>query len=367
MLKIRDRNSFLRLRKQMWVSITFFQHFEVRGALQRAPLGSPHLLDATSDREPAIKMNGSTVTDFVLLGFYNSPTTQLLVLLLVLTCYTIVLVGNLLIMVTVWNDTKLFQCPMYFFLSKLSLCDISLGSVAAPKLLTDLLIDGRTISYGGCIAQIFTVHFFAGVEVFILSVMAYDRYVAICHPLRYTTIMNRQCCLSLLILCWVGGLIHGIFQTVVTVQLPFCGPNVLDNFFCDIMQLKKLSCSDISVSEILYLFSDGLMIVPNLLTLLVSYVTILATLCGRFGKGVKKGLSTCGSHLMVVFLFYGPSLFVYMKPSSTSQVDKMAGVFYMVVTPALNPLIYSLRNKEVKEAMGRLKNKCLRFVLPQQE
>ncbi|XP_066486926.1 olfactory receptor 4Q3-like [Tiliqua scincoides] len=311
-------------------------------------------------------MNGSTVTEFVLLGFFDLQSAQLLVLLLVLTCYTIVLVGNLLIMVTVWTEPKLFQCPMYFFLANLSLLDISLGSVAAPKLLTDLLISGCTISYEGCMVQIFTFHFFGGIEVSILSVMAFDRYVAICNPLRYTTIMNRQCCFSLLILCWIGGFTHGIFQTVVTAQLPFCGPNILDNFFCDITQLKKLSCSDIYVSEILYVFSDSLIILPNLLTLLVSYVTILATLCGHFGKGGRKGFSTCGSHLMVVFLLYGPVLFVYMKPSATSKVDKMASIFYMVVTPALNPLIYSLRNKEMKEAMGKLKNKCKYFLLNQQ-
>ncbi|XP_066486924.1 olfactory receptor 4Q3-like [Tiliqua scincoides] len=312
-------------------------------------------------------MNGSTVTQFILLGFSGSQSAQLLVLLLVLTCYTIVLVGNLLIMVTVWTDTKLFQCPMYFFLANLSLLDISLGSVATPKLLTDLLFSGCTISYGECMVQIFTAHFLAGVEVFVLSVMAYDRYVAICHPLRYTTIMDRQHCLSLLILCWVGGLIHGIFQAVVTAQLPLCGPNILDNFFCDIAQLKKLACSDIYVSEMLYVYSDSLIILPNLLTLLVSYVTILATLCGRFGKGGRKGLSTCGSHLMVVFLLYGPLLFVYMKPSATSKVDKMASIFYMIVTPALNPLIYSLRNKEMKGALGKLKNKCKHFLLNHQE
>ncbi|XP_066486923.1 olfactory receptor 4Q3-like [Tiliqua scincoides] len=311
-------------------------------------------------------MNGSTVTQFVLLGFSGSQSAQLLVLLLVSICYTIVLVGNLLILVTVWTDTKLFQCPMYFFLANLSLLDISLGSVASPKLLTNILISRCTISYAGCMVQIFTVHFFEAVEMFLLAVMAYDRYVAICHPLRYTTIMDRQRCISLLLLCWVGGLIHGISQTMITTRLPFCGPNILDNFFCDITQLKKLSCSDIFVSEILYVFSDSLIILPNLLTLLVSYVTILVTLCGRFGKGGRKGLSTCGSHLMVVFLLYGPLLFVYLKPSSASKVDKMASIFYLVVTPVLNPLIYSLRNQEMKGAMAKLKNKCKHFLLNQQ-
>ncbi|XP_066486907.1 olfactory receptor 4Q3-like [Tiliqua scincoides] len=317
--------------------------------------------------KPAIKMNGSTIAEFVLLGFSGSQFAQLLLLPLVLTCYTTVLFGNLLIMVTVRSDPKLFQCPMYFFLANLSLLDVSFGSVAAPKLLTDLLKNGSTISYEGCLTQVFAVHLLGGVETFILSVMAYDRYVAICHPLRYATIMDRQQCLGFLLLCWIGGLIHGIFQTVLTAQLPLCGPNVLDGFFCDITQLKKLACEDIYVSEILYIFSDSLIILPNLLTLLFSYVTILATLCGRFGKGGRKGLSTCGSHLMVVFLFYGPIILVYIKPSSTSQVDKVASILYVVVTPALNPLIYTLRNKEVKDAMKKLKNKCAHFLLLSKE
>ncbi|XP_066486929.1 olfactory receptor 4Q3-like [Tiliqua scincoides] len=312
-------------------------------------------------------MNGSTVSEFVFLDFSGSRSALGFLFTLVVTCYTIVVLGNLLIMVTVWTDAKLFQSPMYFFLANLSLLDISLGSVAAPKLLTDVLNGGGTISYAGCMAQILTFHLFAAVEMLLLSVMAYDRYVAICQPLKYATIMDQQRCLSLLILSWTGGLIHGVFQTVVTAKLPLCGPNVLDNFFCDITQVMKLSCSDIYISELLLLISDTLVTFPCFLTLLLSYVVILVTLCTRFGKGGGKALSTCGSHLMVVFLFYGPIGFVYFKPASNNQVDKMAGVFYTVVTPALNPLIYTLRNQEVKGAMGRLKNKCKHFMLFQQE
>lgn len=179
--------------------------------------------------------------------------------------------------------------------------------------------------------------------------------------------MDRQRCFSLLIFCWTGAFIHSTVQMVVIVQLPFCGPNVLDNFFCDIPQVIKLACADIYVSEILLVFSDCLIILPCFVTLLISYVTILATLCGRYGKGGTKALSTCGSHLTVVGLFYGPIFFVYMKPVSSSEVDKMAAVFYMVVTPALNPMIYTLRNKEVMGAMGRLKNKCKHLLLFQRE
>ncbi|XP_066486864.1 olfactory receptor 4Q3-like [Tiliqua scincoides] len=242
-----------------------------------------------------------------------------------------------------------------------------MGSVAAPKLATDLLNSGSTISYRGCMAQIFGLHFFGSAEIFLLAVMAYDRYVAICHPLRYTTIINPQRCFSLLLLCWAGGLIHGICQTVIMAQLPYCGANVLDNFFCEIPQLIKLACSDVYVAEMVIVVSDAVITLPGFLTLLVSYATILATLCGHFGKGGRKALSTCSSHLTVVCLFYGPVIFVYMKPSSNSQVDKMASVIYTVITPALNPLIYTLRNQEMKGAMGKMKQKFTRLFLDQRE
>ncbi|XP_066486879.1 olfactory receptor 4Q3-like [Tiliqua scincoides] len=312
-------------------------------------------------------MNESTVTMFVFLDFSCSRSAQFILLTLVMTCYITILLGNTLIILTVWTESRLFQCPMYLFLANLSLLDMSLGSIASPKLVTDLLNSGGTISFGGCMAQICSQHFFGGSEAFLLTVMAYDRYVAICHPLRYTTIMNQQCCFSILIFCWIGGLIHGIVQVVVMAPLPYCGANVLDNFYCDIPQVIKLACSETYADEIVLIVSNGLAAVPSFLLLLVSYATILAAICSRFGKGGSKALSTCSSHLMVVGLFYGPIFFVYMKPSSNSQVDKMASVFYMVVTPALNPLIYTLRNQEVKGAMGKLKNNCRRLLFPQRK
>ncbi|XP_066486845.1 olfactory receptor 4Q3-like [Tiliqua scincoides] len=216
-------------------------------------------------------------------------------------------------------------------------------------------------------AQIFGLHFSASTEMFLLTVMAYDRYVAICHPLNYTTIINPQRCFSLLLLCLTGGLIHGICQTVIVAQLPYCGANVLDNFFCDIPQLIELACSDVYVAEMVTVVNGALIALPNFLILLLSYAIILATLCGRFGKDSRKALSTCSSHLTVVCLFYGPVIFVYLQPSSNSQVNKMASVIYMVVTPALNPLIYTLRNQEMKGAMGKLKQKFTRLLLDQRE
>ncbi|XP_066486847.1 olfactory receptor 4Q3-like [Tiliqua scincoides] len=244
---------------------------------------------------------------------------------------------------------------------------MSLGSVAAPKLVTNLLNSGSVISYGGCMAQLFGLHLFGGAEMFVLTLMAYDRYVAICQPLRYTAIMDRQRCFSLLIFCWTGAFIHSTVQMVVIAKLPFCGLNELDNFFCDIPQVIKLACAEIYVVEKFMLVSGGLITLPNCLTLLVSYVIILASFCGHFGKGGRKALSTCSSHLMVVGLLYGPVAFVYLKPFSDSQVDKMASVFYMVVTPALNPLNYTLSNQEMKGAMRKLNDKCQLLLLPHRE
>ncbi|XP_053120191.1 olfactory receptor 4Q3-like [Hemicordylus capensis] len=317
--------------------------------------------------EQAPNMNGSTITEFVLLGFSCSRTVQLFIFALVLACYTTVLLGNVLIMVTVWSEPQLSQCPMYFFLVNLSLTDVSLGSLAAPKLVIDLLNNGHAISYEGCMAQIFGFHLFAATEMYLLTLMAYDRYIAICHPLRYTTIMGQQRCLGLLILCWMAAFIHSTFHMAVITRLPFCGPNVLDNFFCDSLQVIKLACSDIYIVEKLEMLNDSLVILPCFLSLLVSYVTILATLCGRFGKSSRKTFSTCSSHLTVVGLFYIATVLVYLKPSSHSQLEKMASVFFMVVTPALNPLIYTLRNQEMKVAIGKLQNKCKLFLLSQRE
>lgn len=302
-------------------------------------------------------MNGSTVSEFVLLGFSCSGISHFFLSTLVLLCCTAILLGNFLIMVTVRSEPRLLNSPMFFFLANLSLLDMSLGSVAAPKLAVDLFSGGHTISYGGCMAQLFFLHLFGGAEMLLLTLMAYDRYVAICHPLRYTAIMDRQRCFKLLLLCWAGGLLHSTIQVVAVVQLPFCGPNVLDNFYCDIPQIIALACADTSSVDVLMVVNSSLLTLPCFLALLVSYATILVTFCGRFGKGGGKAFSTCSSHLMVVSLFYVPCVFVYMKPSSSSQVDKMASVFYMVATPALNPLIYALRNKEIQGVMGKWKRK----------
>uniref|UniRef100_A0A8D0L2Y8 Olfactory receptor n=1 Tax=Sphenodon punctatus TaxID=8508 RepID=A0A8D0L2Y8_SPHPU len=301
---------------------------------------------------------GKSVWEFILLGVSCSRPLQLFLFALVSSCYVAILLGNLLIVVTVWADSRLLQFPMFFFLANLSFIDMALGSVASPKMASDLLTQDKTISYGGCMAEIFFLHFLGGSEMFLLTLMAYDRYMAICNPLRYLASMSHQHCLRLVGACWAGGLIHSSTQLMLVVWLPFCGPNELDNFYCDVPQVVKLACTDTYIIELLVVANSGLLSLFCFLILLSSYGIILATLWGHFREGGGKALSTCGSHLTVVSLIFVPCVFIYFRPFSTSPSDKMVSVFYIVVTPALNPIIYTLRNREVKEAIWRLRKRC---------
>ncbi|KAM6449089.1 olfactory receptor 4Q3-like [Liasis olivaceus] len=308
---------------------------------------------------PVALMNVSRVTEFVFLGLSRTRYIQLLLSVLFVMCYTAILLGNLLIVLTVHIDPCLLRSPMYFFLANLSILDTALGSVVVPKVAKGLITSGRTISFGGCMSQLFFLHSFGASETFLLILMAYDRYVAICHPLTYTTTMNRPHCIRLLCLCWTGGLLHSASQLFLVLQLPFCGPNELDNFFCDVPQVVKLACVDTRVTEILMVANSGLLSLVSFVILLVSYGIILSTLQGRFRESGGKALYTCSSHLTVVSLFFLPCFFVYLVPIFSSSLDKVASVFYTTITPFLNPMIYSLRNQEMKEAMGRIKNKCI--------
>ncbi|XP_034267425.1 olfactory receptor 4Q3-like [Pantherophis guttatus] len=310
---------------------------------------------------PITFMNASRVTEFTFLGLSKSGPTQLLLSVLVMMCYTAILLGNLLIVLTVHIDPRLLKSPMYFFLANLSILDTALGSVVVPKLATDLITQSRTISFGDCMSQLFFLHFFGGSEMLLLTLMAYDRYVAICHPLTYTTTMNRPRCIRLLCFCWVGGLLHSSSQVFLVLRLPFCGPNEVDNFFCDVPQVVKLACVDTHVTEILMVANSGLLSLVCFVILLISYGIILSTLQGRFKKSGGKALYTCSSHLTVVSLFFLPCLFVYLVPIFSATLDKVSSVFYTTITPFLNPMIYSLRNQEIKEAMGRVKKKCIFF------
>ncbi|XP_006831977.1 PREDICTED: olfactory receptor 4K3-like [Chrysochloris asiatica] len=297
--------------------------------------------------------NESVVPEFIFSGLCNSTALQTFLVLPFSVLYLMTVVGNLLVVVLIISDLHLHS-PMYFLLANLSFIDFCLSSVTTPKLTTDLLKDNKIISFGGCMSQIVCVHFFAGGEMVLLVTMAYDRYVAICKPLHYSSIMNRQKCLWLVLISWIIGFVHAMSQLAMILELPFCGPRVVDSFFCDIPLVIKLACMDTHILGALINADSGFLATTCFILLLISYTYILLTVRLHSKDGASKALSTCTSHITVVVLFFGPCIFIYLWPLSITWVDKFLAVFYTVITPLLNPAIYTLRNKEIKNAMKRL-------------
>ncbi|XP_049747148.1 olfactory receptor 4X1-like [Elephas maximus indicus] len=295
----------------------------------------------------------SNVTEIIFLGLSQNQDVQKIISVVFLLMYTAILLGNGLIVVTIMASKGLIS-PMYFFLSYLSFVEICYCSVTAPRLIIDSFTERKVISLKGCITQIFFLHFFGGTEIFLLTVMAYDRYVAICKPLHYTAVMNHRVCGLLVGATWGGGLLHSAGQTFLIFQLPFCGPNMIDHYFCDVHPVLKLASSDTFLIGLLIIANGGSISVVSFAVLLASYMVILHSLRRQTSEGQRKALSTCASHITVVGLFFIPCSFVYMRPCVTLPVDKLVAVFYTVVTPLLNPIIYSFRNAEVKDAMRRL-------------
>nr|XP_012423119.1 PREDICTED: LOW QUALITY PROTEIN: olfactory receptor 4S2-like [Odobenus rosmarus divergens] len=296
----------------------------------------------------------NNVTEFIFLGFSQDPGVQLMFFALFLLFYIVIMVGNLLILLTVFSDPRL-HTPMYFFLSSnLSFVDIAYSSATAPKMIADFVSEKKTISYWGCVTHMFTFHFFGCAEIFVLTVMAFDRYVAICHSLRYTTIMSANTCIVLASLSWLGALGHSFFQILLTFQLPFCNYQVIDHYFCDVHPVLKLACADTTLVNMLVIANSGLISLGCFLILLASYIVILFSLRKRSSESRRKALSTCGSHFTVVTFLFVPCIFIYLRPSTTFPLDKAVSVFYTTITPMLNPLIYTLRNEDVKNAMKRI-------------
>ncbi|NXW51865.1 OR4S2 protein, partial [Nyctiprogne leucopyga] len=298
-------------------------------------------------------VNMSNEKEFILVGLSENQGVQKICFMIFLLFYMIIVVGNLLIVITVFSSQRL-NSPMYFFLSYLSFVDICYSSVTAPKMIADFLVENKTISFVGCITQLFGVHFFGCTEIFILTVMAYDRYTAICRPLHYTTLMTRRVCSQMVIGSWVGGFMHSMVQTLLTSCLPFCGPNKIDHYFCDVHPLLHLACTNTYAVGIIVVANSGMIALSCFFILVVSYIVILVSLRSQTSEGRHKALSTCGSHITVVILFFGPCTFTYIRPSSDLSEDKRLAVFYTVITPMLNPLIYTLRNEEMKSAMKKL-------------
>ncbi|XP_015278222.1 PREDICTED: olfactory receptor 10A7-like [Gekko japonicus] len=308
--------------------------------------------------------NQSSVTTFILLGFGKFLEFQILLFILSPVIYILAVVGNLLIILLVAVDQHL-HTPMYFFLMNLSALETCYISNILPRMLSSFLTGDRSISFEGCVTQWYFFAFFGSTECYLLSMMSYDRYLAICKPLHYTTLMNGRLCLQLACTSWMSGIVTSTIITSFMLQLTFCGPHEIDHFFCDIFPVAELSCSNpYFVKLSTYILGSMGTVVPFTLTL-VSYICIILTLLRLPSKvAQQKAFSTCSSHLIVVILFYGSLLIVYVIPATDTMrgLNKIFSLFYTVLTPVLNPLIYSLRNREVKEALCRSARKFNRIL-----
>ncbi|XP_069502597.1 olfactory receptor 5AP2-like [Ambystoma mexicanum] len=296
--------------------------------------------------------NGTEVTEFILLGLSDNPDYQCVLFLSFLLVYIFTLTGNTLIIAATCVASQL-HTPMYFFLSSLSFVDMGLTSVTVPKMLANILSSRKSISVSGCIAQLSFFISFASAECFLLTVMAYDRYVAICNPLRYAAVMSRGVCLLLVAVSWLAATLHSVLHSLLTARLSFCGSNRIHHFFCDMTPLLKLASSDTSTNELVIFVEGPFSVVVPFLIILVSYFCIISAILQiRSEKGRGKIFSTCSSHLTVVALFYGTAIFTYFRPTATYSLDhdRVVTLMYTVVAPMMNPLIYSLRNNDMREA-----------------
>ncbi|XP_032270991.1 olfactory receptor 4C11 [Phoca vitulina] len=294
-----------------------------------------------------------SITEFILLGLTQDPMRQKMVYVMFFIFYVGTVVGNLLIIVTI-KSSRTLESPMYYFLFYLSLADSCFSTSTAPRLIVDSFSAKKVITYNECMTQVFALHFFGCMEIFVLILMAVDRYVAICKPLRYPTIMRQQVCTILIVLAWIGSFIHSIAQIILALRLPFCGPNLIDHYCCDLQPLLELACTDTYMINLLLVSNSGVICSSSFVFLMISYIVILHSLRNHSAEGRKKALSTCTSHIIVVILCFVPCIFIYTRPPTTFPMDKMVSVFYTIGSPFVNPLIYSLRNAEVKNAMRKL-------------
>uniref|UniRef100_A0A8D0E528 Olfactory receptor n=1 Tax=Salvator merianae TaxID=96440 RepID=A0A8D0E528_SALMN len=304
--------------------------------------------------------NGTLRVKFILLGLSSDPHLQVFLFLVFLIIFLVTLLGNLSIMLVIRIEYS-FHTPMFFFLNHLALVDICYSSVTVPKMLENILSKEKTISWEGCITQIFFFLQAACTEIFILSAMAYDRYVAICEPLHYTTIMKKEICQQLVGGAWALGLLTGVMNIVPLSRLHFCGVILISHYSCELPSLLRLSCSQTLTNYIALLLSVLFFGFSSFLLTLISYIYIISTILKiQSAEGRRKAFSTCSSHLIVVGLFYLASFFRYTKPNSDSllDLDKISSIQYSILTPMLNPIIYSLRNKEIKSSLAKMLRKC---------
>ncbi|XP_012602171.2 olfactory receptor 5AS1 [Microcebus murinus] len=303
-----------------------------------------------------LESNFTMPTEFIFVGFTDYLPLRVILFLVLLVTYILTVVGNMGLIILVNIDSSL-QTPMYYFLSNLSFLDISYSTAIAPKMLINFLASKKSISPYGCALQMFFFACFADAECLILAAMAYDRYAAICKPLLYPTLMSRRVCICFIVLAYFSGSMTSLVHVCLTFRLPFCGSNIVNHFFCDIPPLLALSCADIHINELLLFALCGFIQTSTFVVIFISYFCILITVLSiKSSGGRSKTFSTCASHLVAVTLFYGTLLFMYLRPTTSyaPDTDKVVALFYTVVFPMFNPIIYSFRNKDVKNALKKL-------------
>ncbi|NXJ72089.1 OR4M1 protein, partial [Rostratula benghalensis] len=305
--------------------------------------------------------NYTVVREFVLLGLSQNHEVQMILFFFFLLFYMIILSVNILIILTIWGDSQLGS-PMYVFLANLAFLDICYCSVTPPRMLADFFSYHKTISYSACMAQLFFLHFLGAAEAFLLMVMAYDRYIAICKPLHYSRFVNRGVCRILVGATWGGGFIHGIILFALSIQLPLCGPNILDNFFCDVHQLVKLACTNTYTVEVLMFINNGVVIIMCFTLLLISYTVLLLKLQTQSSKANRKVACTCVSHIIVVLVMCGPAIYIYGLPFQAPPNEKIVAVFHTAIFPLTNPMIYTFCNKEIKGSMWKFVSKYILWI-----
>ncbi|CAO2635462.1 Olfactory receptor 4D5 [Lemmus lemmus] len=302
--------------------------------------------------------NHSQVAAFVLLGLSQVWELRFLFFTVFSAVYLLTVTGNLLIVAIVTSDPRL-HTTMYFLLGNLSFLDFCYSSITAPRMLVDLLSNRPTISFGACLTQLFFFHFIGGIKIFLLTVMAYDRYIAISQPLRYTLIMNQTVCGLFMAASWVGGFVHSIVQTTLTFRLPYCGPNQIQHYFCDAPPILKLACADTSANEMVIFVNIGVVASGCFMLIVLSYTRIVISILKiHSSEGRRRAFSTCSAHLTSIIFVYGPVILVYLRPASSPWLDSVVQVFNNVITPSLNPLIYTLRNKDVKLALKKVRDQA---------
>ncbi|XP_075135126.1 olfactory receptor 5AP2-like [Leptodactylus fuscus] len=304
------------------------------------------------------RKNQTTVKDFILLGFSGAPVFQHSLFAIFLLIYITTMIGNISI-ICAYKFTPSLHTPMYFFLANLSFLEICYISTTVPKMLSNFLSAHKTISFSGCVVQMYCFLLLGGTECYLLAVMAYDRYNAICHPLLYGTIMNKRICIMLVAVSWIGGAINSFIHTSLTFSLSFCGNNEINHFFCDIPPIMEMACTSTEINEIVLLVACGCVIVSSFILTIISYTHIITTVLNiKSTSGRRKAFSTCSSHLIVVTMFYGSAIFMYFRPKSIHSMDqdRVISALYAFIAPLFNPFIYSLRNGDVKAAVKKLLN-----------